>query len=84
MITPPLPNSMIMLSEIYQRLTDKPATSNVSIINGKIKSLVSGPSCKLLVILDDVWKAKDFMMFVDVFSYSKTVMTTRKMQKLLL
>ena len=79
-LAPPLPNPMTMLSDIYQRLTDKSAAaSNVSIIISKIKSLVSNPSCKLLVILDDVWEAKDAMMFVDVFSSCKTVMTTRKM-----
>ena len=78
-LTPPLPNPMTMLSEIYQRLTDKLTTSNVSVMIAKLKSLVSSPSCKLLVILDDVWEAKDAMMFVDVFSSCKTVMTTRKM-----
>ena len=45
----------------------------------KLKSLVSSPSCKLLVILDDVWETKDAMLFVDVFSSCKIVMTTRKM-----
>ena len=78
-LTPPLPNPMTMLSEIYQRLTDKSATPNVSILINKIKSLVFNPSCKLLVILDDIWKADDAMMFVDVFSSCKIVLTTRKM-----
>ena len=78
-LTPPLPNPMTMLSEIYQRLTGKSATSNVPAIINQLKSLVSGPSCKLLVILDDVWEAKDAMMFVDVFSSCKILMTTRKM-----
>ena len=78
-LTPPLPNPMTMLSEIYQRLTDKSTTSNISIMITKLKTLVSSPLCNLLVILDDVWEAKDAMMFVDVFSSCKTVMTTRKM-----
>ena len=78
-LTPPLPNPMTMLSEIYQRLTDKLTTSNVSVMITKLKSLVSNPSCKLLVILDDVSEAKDAMMFVDIFSSCKIVLTTRKM-----
>ena len=78
-LTPPLPNPMTMLSEIYQRLSGKSAASNVPVIISRLKSFVSVPSCKLLVILDDVWEAKDAMMFVDVFSSCKTVMTTRKM-----
>ena len=78
-LTPPLPNPMTMLSEIYQRLTGKSATINSSVLKSEIKFLLSNPSCKLLVILDDVWEAKDAMMFVDVFSSCKMVMTTRKM-----
>ena len=78
-LTPPLPNPMTILSEIYQRLTDKSAISIVSILISKVKSLVSNPSCKLLVILDDVWEAKDATMFVDVFSSCKIILTTRKM-----
>ena len=78
-LTPPLPNPMTMLSEIYQRLTDKLTTSNVSVMITKLKSLVSNPLCKLLVILDDVSEAKDAMMFVDIFSSCKIVLTTRKM-----
>ena len=77
--TPPLPNLVIMLSEIYQRLTDKSATPNASLLMNKIKLLVFNPSCRLLVILDDVWDAKDAMVFVDVFSSCKTILTTRKM-----
>ena len=78
-LTPPLPNPMTMLSEIYQRLTGKCATVNVSVLESEIKLLVCSPSCKLLVILDDVWEAKDAMVFVDVFSNCKTILTTRKM-----
>ena len=78
-LTPPLPNPITMLSEIYQRLTDKSAMPNVSILINKIKCLVFNPSCKLLVVLDDVWKAEDAMMFADVFSSCKIVLTTRKM-----
>ena len=79
-LTPPLPNPMTMLSEIYQRLTDKSsAAPSASLLIIKIKSLVSNPSCKLLVILDDVWEAKDAMVFVDVFSNCKTILTTREM-----
>ena len=78
-LTPPLPNPMTMLSEIYQRLTGKCATTNISILQSEIRLLVSNPSCKLLVILDDVWEAEDAMMFVDVFSSCKMILTTRKM-----
>ena len=78
-LIPPLPNPMTMLSEIYQRLTGKCATVNVTVLESEIKLLVCSPSCKLLVILDDVWEAKDAMVFVDVFSSCKTILTTRKM-----
>ena len=79
-LTPPLPSLITILSEIYQRLTDKSATPNVSLLINKIKSLLSNPLfTKLLVILDDVWEAKDAMVFVDVFSNCKTILTTRKM-----
>ena len=78
-LTPPLPNTMTMLSEIYQRLTGKCATVNVSVLESEIKLVVCSPSCKLLVILDDVWEAKDAMVFVDVFSNCKIILTTRKM-----
>ena len=78
-LTPPLPNPITILSEIYQRLTDKSATPNASLLINKIKLLLSNPSCNLLVILDDVWEAKDAMVFVDVFSNCKTILTTRKM-----
>ena len=78
-LTPPLPNTMTMLNEIYQRLTGKCATVNVSVLESEIKLLVCSPSCKLLVILDDVWETKDAMVFVDVFSNCKTILTTRKM-----
>ena len=78
-LTPPLPNPMTKLSEIYQKLTGKCATSNISVLQNEIKLLVSDPSCKLLVILDDVWEVKDAMMFVEVFSSCKIILTTRKM-----
>ena len=78
-LTPPVPSLITKLSEIYQRLTDKSATPNISLLMSKISSLVSKPSCKLLVILDDVWEVKDAMVFVDVFSNCKIILTTRKM-----
>ena len=79
-LTPPVPNPVTMLSEIYNRLTSKSTTIlDVSILKNEIKCLVSSCSCKLLVILDDVWEVKDAMMLVDVFSSCKTVLTTRKM-----
>ena len=78
-LTPPLPGLTTVLSEVYQRLTDKSAQMNTSILKNKLKSLVSTRPCKLLVILDDVWDTEDAMVFVDVFSSCKIVMTTRKM-----
>ena len=78
-LTPPLPNPMSMLSDIYQKLTGKSATVSASILESEIKYLVSSNSCKLLVILDDVWEAEDAMMFVDMFTSCKVVLTTRKM-----
>jgi len=52
---------------------------NVTILKNKINSLVSTHLCKLLVIIDDVWEAEDAMVFADVFSNCKIVLTTRKM-----
>ena len=43
-LTPPLPNPMTMLSELYQRLTGKSVTINSSVLKSEIKSLVSVPS----------------------------------------
>ena len=63
-LTPPLPSPVTMLSEIYQTLTGKSTTKNSSVLKSEIKLLVSYHTCKLLVILDDVWEAKDAMMFV--------------------
>ena len=78
-LTPPLPSLVTILSEIYQRLTDKSAIPNASVLISKLKSLFLNPACKLLVILDDVWEVKDAMVFVDVFSSCKLILTTRKM-----
>ena len=78
-LTPPLPSPVNMLSEIYQRLTGKSTTNNFSVLKNEIKVLVSYHTCKLLVILDDVWEAKDAMIFVDMFNNCKTILTTRKM-----
>ena len=50
-----------------------------SVLKSEIKFLISNHSCKLLVILDDVWEAKDAMTFVDVFNSCKLFLTTRKM-----
>ena len=77
-LTPPLPNLVTKLSEVYQTLTGKSAVANASLLISRIKAFVSNPLCKLLVILDDVWEAEDVMVFVDVFSSCKIVMTTRK------
>ena len=80
-LTSTQPNLITKLSEIYQTLTGKSAVTDASesLLISRIKALVSSPSCKLLVILDDVWEANDVMMFVDMFSSCKIVMTTRKM-----
>ena len=78
-LTPPLPNPTTMLSEIYQRLTGKSTTVNFYALKNEIKLLVSYHAHKLLVILDDVWEVKDAMLFVDVFSSCKTILTTREM-----
>ena len=75
-LTPPLPSPVTMLSEIYQRLTDRSATPTVSILISKIKSIISN---QLLVILDDVWEVEDAMLFADVFSSCKIILSTRKM-----
>ena len=77
-LTPPLPKPMTMLREIYQKLTDKSAAPISSLLINKLKSLVSNPFCKLLVILDNVCEIEDAIVFVDVFSNCKTILTTRK------
>ena len=78
-LTSSMPNLKTKLSEIYQMLTGKSAITNATLLISRIKALISSPSCKLLVILDDVWEAKDAMDFIDLFSNCKIVMTTRKM-----
>ena len=79
-LTPPLSSHTNMLSEVYYRLTDKLLElNNAAILKNKIKSLVSTHPSKLLVILDDVWDAEDALVFTDVFSSCKIVLTTRKM-----
>ena len=44
----------------------------------KIKSHLNSNSYKLLVILDDVWKAEDALPYVEVFCSCKILLTTRK------
>ena len=79
-LTPPLPSLVNVLSEIYQRLTDKFfEVNNAAMLKNKIKSLVLCHPCKLLVILDDVWDAEDAIVFADIFINCKIVLTTRKM-----
>ena len=79
-LTPPLSSNVNMLNEIYQRLTNKLAKqNNATNLKNRIKSLVLTNPCKLLVILDDVWDAGDALVFADVFSSCKIVLTTRKM-----
>ena len=79
-LTPPLSSNVNILNEIYQRLTNKLAKqNNATNLKNRIKSLVSTNPCKLLVILDDVWDAGDALVFADVFSSCKIVLTTRKM-----
>ena len=55
--TPPLSSPVTVLTEVYQKLTNKSTTRNASVLKNQIKSLISGHSCRLLVILDDVWEA---------------------------
>ena len=78
-LTPPLSSPLIILSEIYLKLTGNSTTVTFSVLKSEIKLLASYHAHKLLVILDDVWEAKDAMVFVDVFSSCKTILTTRKM-----
>ena len=79
-LTPPLSSHVNILTEVYYRLTDKLfELNNAAILKSKIKSFVSTHPCKLLVILDDVWDAGDALVFADVFSSCKIVLTTRKM-----
>ena len=44
----------------------------------KIKGHLNSNSYKLLVILDDVWKAEDALPYVEVFCSCKILLTTRK------
>ena len=79
-LTPPLSSHVNILNEVYQRLTNKLAKqNNATILKNRIKSLISTHPCKLLIILDDVWDAEDALVFADVFSSCKIILTTRKM-----
>ena len=76
-LTPPH-NVTDELRKIYNRLTNQSIEGSLSFVKEKIKSLLMSTSYKLLVILDDVWKAQDAIAYIEIFQSCKTLLTTRK------
>ena len=76
-LTPPH-NVTDELHVIYNKLTNQPIEGSLSFVKSKIQSHLMSCSYKLLVILDDVWEAEDALVYVEVFSSCKILLTTRK------
>ena len=76
-LTPPH-NVTDELHMIYNKLTNQPIEGSHSFVKSKIQSHLMSCSYKLLVILDDVWEAEDALVYVEVFSSCKILLTTRK------
>ena len=75
----PLPVSpAIKLGQLYHLLTSKTEVGNQSFFTDKLQSLVVNHLHKLLVIIDDVWEVSDALVYTQVFSGCKIVMTTRR------
>ena len=78
-LTPPVGSPASMLKKVYTTLTNEQIDGDASFILNKLKSLLVLHPSKHLIILDDVWEVDDVMMFVDLFSNYKVILTTRKM-----
>ena len=76
-LTPPH-NVTDELHMIYNKLTNQPIEGSHSFVKSKIQSHLMSCSYKLLVILDDVWEAEDALVYAEVFSSCKILLTTRK------
>ena len=76
-LTPPH-NVTDELQVIYNKLTNQPIEGSHSFVKSKIQSHLISCSYKLLIILDDVWEAEDALVYVEVFSSCKILLTTRK------
>ena len=76
-LTPPH-NVTDELRKIYCKLTNEPIEGTQSFVKDKIQSHLTSSSYKLLVILDDVWEAKDALIYVEVFRSCKVILTTQK------
>ena len=63
---------------IYNKLTNQPIEGSHSYVKSKIQYHLMSHSYKLLVVLDDVWEAEDALVYVEVFSSCKILLTTRK------
>ena len=75
---PKPPDPEMMLIKLYDQLTnEKPEQSNFSKAD-KLWWYVSRFLKRLLVIIDDVWKAQDALIYANVFNACKIVITTRK------
>ena len=75
---PKPPDPEMMLVKLYDQLTnEKPEQSSFTMEN-KLRWYVSRYLKRLLVIIDDVWKAQDALIYASVFNSCKIVLTTRK------
>ena len=78
-LTPPVGSPASMLKKLYTTLTNEQIDGDAMFMLNKLKSLPVLHPSKHLIILDDVWGVDDVMMFVDLFSNYKVILTTRKM-----
>lgn len=76
-LTPPH-NVTDELCLIYNKLTNQPVEGTQSFVKDKIKLYLMSNTFKFLVILDDVWDAEDALVYIEVFSRCKILLTTRR------
>ena len=76
---PKPPDSDLMLIKLYDQLTNKKSQEQGSFsMADKLRWYVSSYLERLLVIIDDVWIAEDALIYANIFSTCKIVLTTRK------
>ena len=70
----PLPVSpAIKLGQLYHLLTNRTEVGNQGYFTDKLQTLVTNHLHKLLVIIDDVWKVSDALVYTQVFNGCKIV-----------
>jgi len=70
---------IIKLKNVYHQLTAQSFTGTPDLLVEKIKDLVTNHLQKLLVIIDDVWKLEDVMLYLEIFRCCKNIVITPTM-----